>query len=154
MVWVVYFALASYVVPVKAQQISKDFQVEFDVDSFTAGVPFQVSYSTFRKHEYFYLPEFEGVYKMSGPNVFSESQMVENVIRYFYSYTYVFLPLDAGELLIPAATFKIDDKELHSNAYFLQILDNPVWDKYDFYRRKKYYYLKEDSLAPPKLKKI
>jgi hypothetical protein len=93
------------------------------------GQQFNVTWTVNAGGGEFSPPSFSGFYKLMGPQTsYSSSTQIINgkmSSQVTYSYTYYLQATNAGKYVIPPATFKLKNKEYHSDSMNIEVTGSP-----------------------------
>ena len=106
-------------------QTEGSFNVEIDRDTILLGNSFELTYVVENVEGDFIPPDFLGFQVVSGPNISTQFSMINGKTSRSASYSYVLMPLNEGEYLIPAAGLESNDEIFTSHEVPIVILPNP-----------------------------
>lgn len=102
------------------------FTVAVSTDSVLLGNRLMVSFSLQNAQgEDFAFPPFEGLVKVSGPNVSSQTNIVNGRISQRVTYTFYLDAHEVGDYYIEPASVKVGDTYLESDPVLVRVFPNP-----------------------------
>lgn len=103
------------------------FSLEIDQDTVKVGELLTVTYKLTGARGDFETPEFSGLRLVGGPNYSSQISIVQGQMDQVCTYSYVFQPLEEGDIYIPEAQVKVDGKVYTSPSSSVFVTSNPEW---------------------------
>lgn len=102
------------------------FTVEVSTDSVLLGNRLSVSFSLQNAQgEDFAFPPFEGLVKVSGPNVSSQMNVVNGRMSQRVTYTFYLEAHEVGDFYVEPASVKVGDTYLESDPVLVRVFPNP-----------------------------
>lgn len=102
------------------------FTVEVSTDSLLLGNRLSVSFSLqHAQGEDFVFPQFEGLVKVSGPNVSSQMNVVNGRMSQRVTYTFYLEAHEVGDFYVEPASVKVGDTYLESDPVLVRVFPNP-----------------------------